>query len=226
MQSLKKSTIQTKRTTTDNLTNITISVFFLSILIITCVLVIFYIIFSQNQDDKSIAWEQLIREHIERYPDLLPSDVYKLVYQGTLGPAHLGGDSIKISDLLIAELAGINADTATALYENISPSGKYIRLNLKRWKATNRNPEKIVRAIIASSSTTPADSAKFVRRWTAIEKLVVDDQLPLPRAEFFAFSDSVKKAGYPVIHHSAKYIQNYQPAYRVIERRHLKLVND
>jgi len=226
MQSLKKSTSRTKKITINNLANSTISVFFLSILIITSALIILFIIFGQTQDDKPVAWEQLIKQHIERYPAIQPADVYKLVYQGTFGPAHLGSDSTQILVYLNAELAEIDADSTASLYENIVPSGKKIRLNLKRLKATNISPQKIVQAILNSNFGLPADSAKFIRRWAAIEKLVADNRLPLPRAEFFAFSDSVKKAGYPVIHHSAQYIQNYRPAYRVIERHYLDIISD
>jgi len=97
MPSLEKSKkSQKKNQKIDKLANLTISVFFLNILIISSVLILVFFIFGQTPDDKPSGWRTLIAEHLNRYPAMQPADVYKLVYQGTFGPAHLGNDSIQI----------------------------------------------------------------------------------------------------------------------------------
>ncbi|HNZ36597.1 MAG: hypothetical protein KA076_04975 [Candidatus Marinimicrobia bacterium] len=227
MPSLEKSKkSQKKNQKIDKLANLTISVFFLNILIISSVLILVFFIFGQTPDDKPSGWRTLIAEHLNRYPAMQPADVYKLVYQGTFGPAHLGNDSIQISTGLENELAIITPDSSAPLSESITPSGKYVRLNLKRCKAEQIQTAQIVTAILNSIPQSSADSSRFIRRWETIEKLVVEGSLPIPRSDFFTFSDSIKKTGYPVIHHSSQYIKNYQPAYRVIDRRYLNLITD
>ncbi|HPC35305.1 MAG TPA: hypothetical protein P5268_03250 [Candidatus Marinimicrobia bacterium] len=220
----KKSQIQNQKT--NKLANLTISVFFLNILIISAVLILIFFIFGQNRDDKPSGWRALIEENLNHYPEMQPADIYKLIYQGTFGPAHLGSDSIQISNDLENELGNIAPDPSAPLFENITPSGKYVRLNLKRCKAAQIPTAKIVTSVLNSVSKSPDDSSRFIRRWEIVEKLVADGSLPISRADFFTFSDSIKKAGYPVIHHSKQYIENYQPSYRVIDRRYLNLINN
>jgi len=211
----KKSTSRAKNPTVENLAGITISVFFLSILIITSMLVIAHLIF--NEDHQKSAWRDLIKEHIERYPAMQPADVYKLVYQGTFGPAHLGADSLLILNYLQNEIAGIEADSHASPSEPVCPSGKYIRINLQYYKAINGDSQKLIWAILRSSTST-TDSISIKKRWEWVEEMADDGELPFEPGAFQAFSDSIKSLHYPVIHHSKEYLQIYQPAYRVINR--------
>lgn len=220
----KKSTSRAKNPAIENLAGITISVFFLSILIITTVFVIMFVVFGQP-DDKKSAWRDLIIANIERYPAMQPADVYKLVYQGTFGPAHLGADSLNMLTYLQNELAAVEADSNAFIFEPVSPSQKYIRINLKYFKAVNGNIGKLVSTILKSSQSPP-DSALIAKHWIWIEQMVADNELPFEPAVFQAFSDSIKSRHYPVIHHSGQYMKAYQPAYRTIKKEFLDSLTD
>jgi len=212
----KKSTSRAKNPAIENLAGITISVFFLSILIITTVFVVMFVVFGQP-DDKKSAWRDLIIANIERYPAMQPVDVYKLVYQGTFGPAHLAADSLLMLNYLQDEIAGIDADSNTASFEPVCPSRKYIRINLKYFKAIDGDPHKLVSAILRSSVTT-TDSNSIKKHWKWVEEMAEDGELPFEPVAFQAFSDSIKNLHYPVIHHSEEFMKIYKPAYRVINR--------
>jgi len=224
MPTSKKSTSHAKNPAIENLTGITISVFFLSILIITSVLVIMFVIFGQPDDQKR-AWQDLIKEHIERYPAMQPADIYKLVYQGTYGPAHLGADSLNMLNYLQNELAAVDADSNALHYETVCPCQRYIRINLKYFKAVDGDAGKLVSAILKSSQL-PCDSALITKRWQWIEEMVADGELPFESAAFQAFSDTLKIYNYPVIHHSGQYLKAYQPAYRLIKKDFLNSLSD
>ena len=38
--------------------------------------------------DAPASWPALINAHLNRYPAMTVQDVYKLVYQGVMGPEH------------------------------------------------------------------------------------------------------------------------------------------
>jgi hypothetical protein len=224
MQNLKKSTNRAKKPAIEDLTRLTISVFFLSILIIISFLVIIFIIFRQPDDNKN-TWRTLLLEYVHNHPAAQPADIYKLIYQGTFGPAHLGSDSLKMLESLQNEIADINANPNSSPIEKITPSGIYVRLNLRYFKAVNGDPVKLVSAIIRSSSHS-VDSSTIARRWKWVEAMVTEGEIPLDLTAFQAFSDSLEKAHYPVIHHSRQYIDAYHPAYRVIRSAFIKELID
>jgi hypothetical protein len=51
-----------------------------------------------------ICWKRLIESHIKRYPELQIEDLYKLLYQSTLGNGHAVTDSSEAADWLSRDL--------------------------------------------------------------------------------------------------------------------------
>lgn len=218
MPILKKLTTRTRKPASNNPLNFS-KIFSLWSLLIIIVAAIVYINLYRSPDYNPAAWQKLIREHFKQYPAMQPADVYKLVYQGTFGPGHLGADSTKMLAYLQNEIANVAADSDAVFYERVSPS-KYIRVNLKYLKFKHVDPGPLVKAIL-KSSTVPADSSLFLQHWKLVEQMVADGELPFDPTDFQAFSDSIKSNGYPVIHHSEQYMKIYQPAYRVIDEKFL-----
>jgi len=50
-------------------------------------------------------WHAVLQEHLTKYPAMQLEDVYKLIFQATYGPAHLGSDCITIGQALKNESA-------------------------------------------------------------------------------------------------------------------------
>ena len=102
------------------------SVMINSKLLIFVAIVVFISCSEKLNSDRSLeSWKSLIIEHINRYPDMEIKDLYKLVYQGTLGPSHLGTDLNIIKKYLDLELERIESDYSIDLIEKISPSGSF-----------------------------------------------------------------------------------------------------
>jgi len=164
------------------------------------------------------AWNELIKAHLVLYPRMQPEDVYKLVYQGSMGSGHLGNDTTQIAYYLNDESNSIESSVDESLIEQIAPDSSYIRINLKRFKSENRDPMLLVRIIAQSANIPKQTKSRLVRLWSNVCREVESGTIPLNKTAFQHFDQFVKKSDYPVVHHSPEYIQAYQPAYRVVSR--------
>ena len=174
---------------------------------------------KNSVDNESNKWCLLISEHLSSYPEMQITDVYKLVYQSIMGPAHMGTDIVKIKDYLSHEISDISASERADLIENISPSGAVIRVDLKRIKAEDGNIHLLAEAIARSASGIKPDTSMLENVWHVVGNLIKNGSLrQFTRAEFEAFTREIEKTGYPAAHHSEIYHKRYSPAYRVLLR--------
>ncbi|HCK99975.1 MAG TPA: hypothetical protein DHW42_07740, partial [Candidatus Marinimicrobia bacterium] len=110
--------------------------------IITTILVLFLSFCNSKTIDKTIRqWEALIIIHMTQYPDMQVDDIYKMVYQGIMGPGHLGNNPEIILKYINQEMSRIETSQEENLIENISPNSEYIRINLKRFKSEQLSPD-------------------------------------------------------------------------------------
>jgi len=190
------------------------------IIILTIIVVVsaIFTLFLPARDASPQAWERLINEYLRRYPAAESADIYKLVYQGTVGSAHLGSDTTMIRHFLEQELASIEPDSGDLL-ERICPSDIYMRINLRRYKLEGGDPGQLVKIVANSGDTTLAAQKRFIKRWQLIRELVKKGKIPLNPNAFEKFDAEIVALKYPVIHHSPQYLEKYQPAYRVVRKR-------
>ncbi|MBL7066356.1 MAG: hypothetical protein ISS29_00645 [Candidatus Marinimicrobia bacterium] len=180
------------------------------------------ILFSCNSmkvDETIRAWESLIKMHLMHYPDMQVDDIYKLVYQGVLGPGHLGTDFQKILNYLNREMSQTEATQQIKLVENIAPDSSYIRINLKRFKYDGLSSDKLAAIITKSARNSPENIEPFRDIWIGIAKRVESGKLSIDQGAFAKFNQYIIENNYPVIHHSRDYIEKYSPSYRVVSRK-------
>ena len=65
----------------------------------------------------------LIRFHIKNHKYLSEQDVYKLLYQGTMGPRHLLGNPDVAKQYLMREWDSVKPDEEEPLTEPVSTNG-------------------------------------------------------------------------------------------------------
>ncbi|MBL7135168.1 MAG: hypothetical protein ISS81_01080 [Candidatus Marinimicrobia bacterium] len=158
----------------------------------------------------------LILEHLNRYPEMEVQDLYKIIYQATLGPAHLGTNEKIILSYLNREIESINADPEIDLVENISPSGKYIRINLKKFKNKSGNVKLLANVIALSAKEKVLNMEILNKRWKMIARIVDSGDLLFDKEEFRQFSNFIISNKSEIPHHSKKYRECYSPSYRVV----------
>lgn len=162
--------------------------------------------------------------HAARYPDLEVEDLYKLLHQAVAGPAHAIEDPDMALQWLEREWAELEGPLeGEEVFEPLSADGRLVRVNLRPWRAAGHSPEAVLSAFVRTAETLPPDSARIRVELDAISACSdrIAGGLRLSATELQSFFSDRERDGYPMIHHSEKYTQAYQPAYRVVFRSYL-----
>ena len=166
----------------------------------------------------------LVVSHIHRYPELEVRDVYKLLYQGAMGQEHLMNDAPRFEQRLTEEFESVSGNDNAPLWENLRPDGEIVRLNLAPYKIRNGNPGTLYTLCLWTASSFKGNSEDLKMSWETFNKLCNEGRLrKFDPEELSKLNEWLERHDYPPIHHSDRYRQAYQPAYRLIRREFLNL---
>jgi len=176
--------------------------------------------------DSPIVVARLIDDHLAWYPAMEPADVYKLLYQGVLGPEHLIASPQAFATRLRAEYDAALPDEAEPLWEPVRPDWALGRVNLRPFKAGGEDIERLIAACLETAGRSWGTPAELRAAWATFVELCrtvlyltgtgSGRWSAFPLATVLALSDRLAAEGYPPIHHSAAYHQAYRPAYRLV----------
>lgn len=163
-------------------------------------------------------------EHCGRYPDLKIRDVFKYIHQSSFGCEHMVSSLEAAVDWIRREYSDTAAGDGT-----VEPlDGDYSRVHLD---ALNRglSAETLGKLFYLSAKPSTVLGAKSKQDQTAEleEKLAVALELVRNGELAFAVEDfetavsEWKKVGYPAVHHSEEFREQYHPAYRVISQEYV-----
>jgi hypothetical protein len=171
-------------------------------------------------NEKSL-FQKLITAQLQRYPAMQIQDLYKLVYQAALGNEHLLTDSAMVHNYLIREIESVRADSSEPLLEEISPDSAVVRLNLRPFKAQNGDHRVLFQAMMQTARTFHKSPERLAQYLRDLEKLAAPSG-PIPyRADAIeSYVREMRDKGYPAVHHSAVYKEQYAPAYRVLLKKY------
>ena len=159
---------------------------------------------------------QLLGAHLGRYPVLALADVYKLLHQAALGPAH-AVDALAARDRLETEAELLGAGPDEPLVDPVSPDGRLARIHLRPYVAAGLSLGSLADAFGETAGTWPASFDKLAKFCGCLGDLVDAGGLPFPRADIVAYMQARAADGWPAVHHSDAYRAAYAPAYRVID---------
>jgi len=167
--------------------------------------------------DSPAAVARLIDDHLARYPAMEPADIYKLQYQGVLGPEHLIVSPEAFAARVRTEYGAVPPDEAETLWEPVRPDGTLGRVNLRPFKASGGDVEQLIAACLETAGRTWGTPADLRAAWATFVELCRSERwVAFPLAGVLALSGRLKAKGYPPVHHSAAYRQAYRPAYRLV----------
>jgi hypothetical protein len=166
------------------------------------------------------AFRAVITAQLQRYPVMQIQDLYKLVYQATLGNEHLMTDSAMVHDYLIRELQSVQADSSELLLEEISPDGAVVRLNLRPFKAQHGDHRALFQAMMQTARTFQKSQERLDRYLIDLEQTADSGIIPFDAEAMKTFFREMRDKSYPAVHHSAIYGEKYSPAYRVILKKY------
>ncbi len=165
--------------------------------------------------------KQIVLEHIKKYPKAELQDILKMLYQNEFGPKHLAENEIECFKNLSKELQSIEYDESEALFEDIGYNA--VRLNLKAIpNGTDLNY--INKIIVNSSNDFYGTNEKLVVKFGLLVVMAQNEEIPFDIERVRKETNDFAKNGFKPISHSDIYKEHYSPAYRVISKRYMPLV--
>jgi hypothetical protein len=162
-------------------------------------------------------WLILIEKHITQRPLMKPSDVYKLLYQGILGPEHLIASESAFAKRLQAEFETLPDDLEEPLFENLHPHKTLLRINLKPYKTAAYDFAQLLDACLQTARRKWGTPEELRSLWESLCNSYNQHKFAVfSTNEMDEFTAWLASHDYPAVHHSTAYRQAYQPAYRLV----------
>lgn len=160
--------------------------------------------------------DQILLRHAAKYPKMEVRDAVKLLYQGEFGCGHLVASSGGSMACLRQEMQRVRQDGSQALCEDIG--GEFCRLHLSALDSGEEQLLAVNRALVASASQPVGNPESFRGKLAGLNRLAGQGLLPFSAKEVESYLEEYEKAGMPAVHHSGRYREVYNPAYRVIRK--------
>jgi thymidylate kinase len=163
-----------------------------------------------------------MQAHIQKYPQMQPADMVKMLYQSEYAGGHLITDPAGSLSRLILECRGLKARAAKHAFEDIG--GGLYRLHLAALSALGLEPQTLNRLFVATANTAKGSTQSFSNK--------LDTFLASCRSgeQFFNFADAeayvrnYRAQGCPPVSHSSAYRAAYAPAYRVVKAAYCRYI--
>lgn len=157
----------------------------------------------------------LLCEHINTYPKAKIEDIFKFLHQSTFGCEHLVSSYETALSRINSEFESFTA-TPSSLIEKLD--GNFSRVNLK-YLVDGLKSETLARLFLLSSLEPKEDTTSLEARLNAVRDIIKEGILPFSLEEFEEKRSEWAEKGYPALHHSDEFRNEYHPAYRVISSR-------
>ena len=169
----------------------------------------------------------IIEQQTARYPKMQPQDVVKLVYQHVFGNGHMIRDRESSLDFIRKEYETVKfahkgADVSDLPFsEDIG--NWYARIHLLKVE----DDEQLISlndAFTASAALGGGNLEYFLSRLYFLNELASYGMFEFDEEDMAEYLAEYEKQNYPVVSHSQRYKEFYDPAYRVIDARYIRLL--
>lgn len=162
---------------------------------------------------------ELLSEQTSIYPLMRPRDVYKLIYQATLGPSSffIGTESECLQGLL-AEIRQLQPaiHDGEREYETLCRERGLVRVNLRPYLNRGGKAEELARALCLTGRDYRGSFAEFLASLDATAPLLDENALGFDGSRFTTLVERMRSENYPRSTHSPEYALAYRPAYRIV----------
>ena len=168
---------------------------------------------------------RLLVSHTTRYPQMEIQDIYKLLYQGSMGSEHIVNSFEEFERDLIEEWDAVEANEDIPVWENIRPDGQLVRFYLAPHKARGGEIASLATLCFWSSSLFHGNTEDLKSGWDTIVKTCREKKFcNSTEEEIEEFDHWLRKYNFPPIHHTEAYRKSYNPAYRLLLRDFLNVL--
>ena len=158
----------------------------------------------------------ILIDHARRYPQWKLDDLYKLIHQAAMGSEHSLRDETSARDWLKQELAQLGLGREEPLLDPISPDGRIVRVQLRPFALLQLPQEQLLQAFIHTAREFSPSTERLSEYCALAIQLAQAGMLPFNCGRIANYVARMRTSGFPAVHHSARYQQIYQPAYRVV----------
>ena len=110
---------------------------------------------------------------------------------------------------------------AEPLVDSLRADGRVVRIHLRPFVAAGGDPEALLQAFIGTGAEQ-GDREDLRRAGEVAVRLARAKALPWPDSTLSALFAGLAAQGYPAVHHSAVFVEQYRPAYRVVAGKLLR----
>ena len=147
-------------------------------------------------------------------------DLYKLAFQAAMGSEHAVASREAAGQWLERELSTLSAEPGGPLpeppIEPLSPDGSLVRVNLRTLVEQRGDTSRLLSAFVQTAQEFEGSEEKLASYWNDIERMAEAGQIPFEVGRLEELWKKMGAQGFPAVHHSATYRDQYHPAYRVV----------
>ena len=161
---------------------------------------------------------QIIREHLDRYPEMEIGDLFKLIYQNEYGGGYVAvpEESLRKIKADYEQITNARRRPKVELLEDIGNG--FVRVNLGALDPEKLPFEKLNEAVIATGEKHRGSRASIREKIAEVREHFNEFGFEFEEVTFVLFSSAMEEACYPPIDHSDTYRVLYKPAYRIVRR--------
>lgn len=169
----------------------------------------------------------LVQRQLCTYPMMELEDIYKLIYQGTMGLGHLIQDQELALGKLSKEMDALSpSPNLEPLFEDITICYPLVRVNLRPYIQLQLSAEQLVTAMLNTEFEMIPSQTLLQDAWNEFYHMSQQHIFTKTFDQLESFQQKLIADDFPVKHHSKSYRQYYFPAYRIIGKRILSDIID
>ena len=171
-----------------------------------------------DQKEKTV---RLLTEHFRKYPKLSVEDIFKFIFQSAYGCEHLVSDRAAADNYIRREYESVRP---IGSFEIDALDGDYSRVHLSSLN-DGMSFETFSRLFCLSAKKEPDGDRALLSKLAAAEELIKEGKLSIDLGEFNNKLAKWRSLGFPAVHHSDAFREEYRPAYRVIASRFVEYLD-
>lgn len=165
------------------------------------------------------AIRAMLRRESARHPAAEVQDIYKLLFQATLGSEHATTDTAMARSWLAGEWRSLKPLPRGAAAERVVDTlagGPYARVNLRPYRKNGGSEERLLAAFVRTGQSVHGSSEALHCAEDAAVAEARANKVSWSATSLQSFFASQRTGGDTAVHHSARYEAAYRPAYRVV----------
>jgi len=164
----------------------------------------------------------LITTHLYQYPSMELRDVYKLIYQSVMGPAHILEDEAKAFLYLRAEFEDNYQGFEKSLFSDISLEHELVRVHIPIYKNTG-SADQLYDMVRQTATRINPNKTVLNNYWNVLGNLIEEHRfVNFSIDDYKTLTNLLQEQDFPHLSHSEKYKKLYKPSYRIVLKEMVK----